>query len=64
MAFIKQIVIEHGLRKQMLFALEVTYPTIRAALTYKSNTLTAKCIRQYALEHGGVLVYGGSEDNE
>lgn len=64
MALIKQIVIEHGLRKQMLFELEVTYPTIRSALTFKSNTLTAKCIRQYALDHGGVLVRGEDEDHK
>lgn len=52
----QKIVVEHGLRKQMMLELEVTYPTIRAALAYNSNTLTAKVIRKYALEHGGVLV--------
>lgn len=52
----QRIVVEHGLRKQMMLELGVTYPTIRAALVYSSNTLTAKIIRKYALEHGGVLV--------
>ena len=52
----QKIVVNHGLRKQMMLELKVTYPTIRAALAYNSNTLTAKVIRKYALEHGGVLV--------
>lgn len=63
MPFIKQIYVEHGLRKQIMIALEVTYPTVKAALSYRSNTLTAKCIRQYALQHGGVLVSGGMDEN-
>lgn len=53
---VKRIYIEHGLRKQMMDALNVTYPTIRAALNFRSNTLTAKVIRQYAIEHGGVIL--------
>lgn len=40
----------------MMLELKVTYPTIRAALAFKRDTLTAKVIRKYALEHGGVLV--------
>lgn len=64
MNFIKQIQIEHGLRKQIMEALEVTYPTIKAALTFKSNTLTAKTIRQYALDHGGILLLGSQDDDK
>ena len=52
----QQIVVGYGLRKLMMLELGVTYPTIKAALEYKSNTYIAECIRQYALEHGGVLV--------
>ena len=52
----QQIVVGHGLRKLMMLELGVTYPTIKAALEYKRNTDTAKCIRQYALAHSGVLV--------
>ena len=52
----QQIVVEHGMRRQMMLELEVTYPTIRAALAFNSNTSTSKVIRKYALDHGGVLV--------
>lgn len=55
-AGMKKIIVNHGLRKQMMMVLNVTYPTIRAALAFESDTFTAKCIRFYALEHGGVLV--------
>lgn len=58
MNFVKQIHIEHGLRKQIMEELGVTYPTVKAALTYKSDTLTAKTIRRYAIEHGGVILQG------
>lgn len=52
------IVVSHGLRKQTMDALDVTYPTIRNALSYKSNTLKAQLIRLYALEHGGTMMVG------
>lgn len=52
----KRIVIRHGLRKQIMTDLGVTYLTIRAALSFKSDTRMAKVIRLYALEHGGVTV--------
>lgn len=58
MNLIKQIYVEYGLRKQIMAALDVTYPTVKSALTYKSNTQIAKTIRQYAIEHGGIILEG------
>ena len=53
---IKQIVVQHGLRKQIMTHFKVTYPTVRTALSYKSDTPMSKNIRQYALDRGGVLM--------
>lgn len=50
------IVVSHGLRKQIMETLNVTYPTIRSALKFKSNTLNAQLIRLYALTHGGKMM--------
>ena len=58
MPYIKQIVVEHGLRKQIMAVFDVSYPTVRVALKYGSNSITAQNIRQYALDNGGVLTYG------
>ncbi len=48
----RKIIVDHGLRKQMIMVLNVSYPTISAVLAFRSDTLTAKRIRLYALEHG------------
>ena len=53
---IKQIVVNHGLRKQIMAALGATYPTVRAALHFMSDTEKAQQIRQYAIDHGGILL--------
>ncbi len=49
------IIVEHGLRKEIMEKLNTTYPTVHKALNYKVNTLLAQRIRHYALTHGGVL---------
>lgn len=53
---LKEIKIEHGLRKEIMKQFSTTYPTVKAALSYKSHTPLAEKIRSYALQHGGVVV--------
>lgn len=50
----KEILVNNGVRKQIKEALNCSYPTIRAALTYETNTLLGQRIRDVALELGGV----------
>lgn len=50
------IMVEHGLRKEIMEKLGTTYPTVKKALIYQSNTELAEKVRYYALTHGGVLV--------
>lgn len=49
------ILVEHGLRKEIMEKLNTTYPTVNKALNYRVNTLLAKKIRHYALTHGSVF---------
>ena len=49
------ILVEHGLRKEIMEKLDTTYPTVKKALNYEANTTLAEKIRHYALTHGGVL---------
>ncbi len=52
----KIIIVSHGLKKEMMEVLDTSYPSIRSALVFKTNTLKARAIRQYALNNGGKLV--------
>lgn len=52
----KIIIVSHGLKKEMMEVLDTSYPSIRSALSFKTNTLKARAIRQYALNNGGKLV--------
>lgn len=58
MEFIQEITVSHGLRKEIMEELQCSYPTIRAALKFQSDTLLADHIRQYAIQHGGILLAG------
>ncbi len=58
---IKQIIVDHGLHKQIMAALDVSYPTVRAALHFKSDTEKAQQIRQYAVDRGGILLQSQNE---
>ncbi len=50
----KEIHISHGNRAKLMKALNVTYPTVRAALRFESNTVIAEKIRKVAKsEYGG-----------
>lgn len=49
------IIVEYGLRKEIMRMLNTTYPTVQKALNYQVNTEFAEKIRHYALTHGGVL---------
>ena len=57
----KIIIVSHGLKKEMMEVLDTSYPSIRSALAFKTNTMKAKVIRKYALDHGGKLVEMYSE---
>jgi hypothetical protein len=50
----KQIILGHSKKKEIMKIINVTYPTIRAALKYKSDSTLAFKIRKLALELGGV----------
>jgi len=52
----KEILVEHGDRKRIKETFNVTYPTIKQVLRYKSNTLLAEKIRRSALSYGGRLI--------
>ena len=52
----KKIVIEHGTRKELMKIFNTTYPTIRGALNYKTDSLLSSKIRQAALNRGGIVV--------
>lgn len=46
----KRILIEHGNRKKLMSAFKTSYPTIRAALRYESDTEMARKIRFVAIK--------------
>lgn len=52
----KRIVINHGIRKELMDIFGTTYPTIRNALNYQTDTTLAKKIRKAALNKGGNLL--------
>ncbi|MBQ6100924.1 MAG: hypothetical protein IJL04_01380 [Bacteroidales bacterium] len=49
----KMILIKHGDRERIMKAMGVTYPTVRRALRYESNSEVARKIRTYALRSLG-----------
>lgn len=51
----KEILINTQMRKRVMQHFGCSYPTIRAALRYKSHTLLAQQIRDMALELGGAV---------
>lgn len=60
----KIIKVSHGMRKQMMEVFSTTYPTLRAALSFETNTAKAEMMRYYALEHGGILLESSFKYNE
>lgn len=52
----KMIIVTHALRKKIIEVMDVSYPTVRAALFFKTNTIKARLIRKYAIEHGADLI--------
>ena len=48
------IKVDYSVRKEIMAALGVTYPTIRKALNGKTDTELSKKIRKAALAKGGV----------
>jgi len=52
----KEILIGHGVKKEIMSAFKCTYPTIRTALRYKTDTVLSSKIRMAAISRGGRLV--------
>lgn len=53
----KKIIVDFNVKKELMKTCHVTYPTIRSALNFKSDTALARRIRQIALkDFGGVEV--------
>lgn len=53
----KEILIKHGVRKRLMSAFGVSYPTVRNALRYKSHTELAQRIRYVTKKrYGGIEV--------
>ncbi len=53
---VREIKVSHGMRREIMAIFGASYPTVRAALRFKSDTYFAKRMRGYALNHGGVIV--------
>ena len=49
---------DRGARKAIMLALDCTYPTIRSALKFESDTDLCKRIRRMALKSGGRVMVG------
>ena len=56
----KEILVNNGDRKELRRLLNVSYPTIRMALQYKSKTALAHKIRETAIKRGGIVVVSQS----
>lgn len=53
----REILLPTGKRAALVRALKLSYPTVRAALRFASDTETAKRVRHVAIkEYGGVIV--------
>ena len=52
----KEILVENGEKKVLKELFGKSYPTIQAALQYRSKTALAHKIREAAIKRGGVLV--------
>jgi len=52
----KSILVNHGTKKEIMAAFGCTYPIVRAALNFKSNTPLSGKIRKAAINKGGRLV--------
>ncbi|MFT4071091.1 MAG: hypothetical protein QM654_04120 [Dysgonamonadaceae bacterium] len=51
-----KIIVPHGIRKDIKMLLNVSFPTIRKALSGESKSLLSLQIRKLALEKGGVEI--------
>lgn len=52
----KEILLRQGAKAKLMQVLNTTYPTVRAALKFETDTEIAKRIRHYAMnELGGVV---------
>ncbi len=53
----KRILVAHGAKKQLMAALGTSYPTVRAALRYDSDTEISRRIRYVAItQFAGIRV--------
>ena len=51
-----KIIVDWGLRQEIMTVYKTTYPTVRDALNGSDSTKLRRGIRAYALAHGGVEV--------
>lgn len=52
----KEILVDNGQKLKLKQLFETSYPTVRTALKYKTNTALAYRIRKAAIEMGGIVV--------
>lgn len=49
----RQILLPHGKKNELMRMVHCTYPTVRAALRFRSDSATARKIRFVAVKHLG-----------
>ena len=49
----RRIIVDYGTRREIMQLLDCTYPTVRTALQFGSDTELAQRIRKVAMEKGG-----------
>jgi hypothetical protein len=52
----KKIIVENGDRLKLMKIFNTTYPTVRSALNFQTNSELACKIRKAALNRGGVIL--------
>ena len=52
----KEILVRNGEKLELKTIFKTTYPTVRSALRFKTNTALAHTIREAAIKRGGMLV--------
>ena len=52
----KEILVENGEKLALKTIFKTSYPTIRSALRFRTNTALAHKIRETAIKRGGMLV--------
>ena len=59
----KEIILNSKTRKELAGTFKVSLPTVWSALTYKTNSGTAKMLRAAALQRGELLLDGNNDSS-